>query len=98
MLKIHQQVRAEQDLLDIWLYSFENWDEVQADRYLDRLGEAFSLIADNSSIGKVCDGIRPGYRKFHIEHHVIFYKVKDNAVHIIRVLGAAMDSRQHFTE
>jgi len=26
--------RARQDLIEVWLYTFENWGEAQADRYL----------------------------------------------------------------
>lgn len=95
MLRIHKQALAEQDLLDIWLYTFENWDEVQADQYLDELGEAFLLIADHPLIGKTCDGIRPGYRRYHAERHVIFYTIDKDTAHIIRVPGAAMNFSQH---
>jgi toxin ParE1/3/4 len=45
VLKIHKQVLAEQDIIDIWLYSFENWGQAQADKYLDELDSAFSLIS-----------------------------------------------------
>jgi toxin ParE1/3/4 len=97
MLRIHKQALAERDLLDIWLYTFENWDEAQADQYLDQLGESFLLIANNPLIGKACDGIRPGYRRYHAERHVIFYTIGNDTVHIIRVLGAAMDFSHHLT-
>ncbi len=97
MLRIHKQGLAEQDLLDIWLYTFEQWDEVQADKYLDQLGEAFLLIAEHPVIGKACDGIRPGYRRYYAERHIIFYTLGNDTVHIIRVLGAAMDFSQHLT-
>ena len=36
MLKVHKQTKAEQDLIDIWLYTFYEWDEKQADKYLSR--------------------------------------------------------------
>ena len=98
MLRVHKQALAEQDLLDIWLYTFEYWDEVQADQYLDQLDEAFLSIADHPLIGKACDGIRTGYRRYHAERHVIFYTINNDTVHIIRALGAAMDFSQHLTK
>lgn len=96
MVKIHKQALAEQDLLDIWLYTYNNWDAVQADKYLDRLDNAFSLIAENPAIGNECNYIRQGYRKYQIERHVIFYTADNSKASIIRVIGAAMDYQRHF--
>ena len=60
MLKIHKQVLAEQDLVDIWLYSFNNWGEHQADKYIDELEKAFLLLAENPGTGTSCDEVRQG--------------------------------------
>ncbi len=91
MLKIHKQALAEQDIIDIWLYSFENWGRTQADKYLDELDSAFSLIAKNPSIGVACDSVREGYRKYHVNRHIVMYRFSKSTVHIIRVLGEEMD-------
>ena len=40
MPRIIKQVQAEQDLLDIWLYTFNAWGERQTDKYLDELDQA----------------------------------------------------------
>jgi plasmid stabilization system protein ParE len=52
MLRILKQARAEDDLVDIWLYSLEKWGGNQADLYLDKLGEGIISIAHNPAIGK----------------------------------------------
>ncbi len=91
MLRLHIQSLAEQDIIDIWLYSFENWGEQQADRYHDKLTAAFKLIAANPEIGVSCDEVRQGYRKFPANRHMIVYRIDDATIHIIRVLGADMD-------
>ncbi|MEM6722804.1 MAG: type II toxin-antitoxin system RelE/ParE family toxin [Bacteroidota bacterium] len=46
MPRIIKQVQAEQDLLDIWLYTFNEWDEQQADKYLDEMEQAIQLLAE----------------------------------------------------
>ncbi len=97
MLKIHKQGLAEKDLINIWLYSFENWGEAQADKYHDQLIEAFSTIALNPSIGTDCNDVRQDYRKYQINRHIIFYRVINDIVHIIRVLGEKMDYNQHLS-
>lgn len=96
MLNIHKQALAEKDLIDIWLYTFENWGETQADKYHNDLTEAFSTVALNPAIGTSCEDIRKGYRKYRINRHFIFYRVIDDTVHIIRVLGEEMDYTQQF--
>ncbi len=47
MLKINKQNSAEEDLIDIWLYSLGQWDESTADKYLDRLNQAIQKLLDN---------------------------------------------------
>lgn len=95
MLKIHKQVLAEQDIIEIWQYSFENWGEVQADRYHGQLDNAFTLIAENPSIGVDCGIVRKGYRKYYVSRHLIMYRTTKTTLHIIRVLGDEMDYKAH---
>ncbi len=96
VLKIHKQALAEQDIIDIWLYSFANWGRAQADKYHDQLDSAFSLIAENPSIGVVCDMVREGYRKYHVNRHLVMYRFSKTTLQIVRVLGEEMDYKAHF--
>ena len=95
MLKIHKQHLAEQDLIQIWLYSFENWGLMQADNYLDKIGNTLELIANNPEIGVNINRIRNGYNKYQINQHIIFYRFNKTRLNIIRVLGNDMDYKQH---
>lgn len=72
MRKIHIQTLAKQDLKNIWLYSFNNWGDAQADCYFDELNAALALIAENPELGFACDYIREGYRQIHINRHLVF--------------------------
>ena len=45
MPRILTQSLAEQDLIDIWLYTLNEWGEYQADKYLDDLDAAIHLLA-----------------------------------------------------
>jgi toxin ParE1/3/4 len=51
MRKIRLHARAESDLIDIWGYSFEQWDDLQADKYLDELNAAINSLAANPQYG-----------------------------------------------
>lgn len=51
MPSIIKQSLAEQDLIDIWLYSWQYWGEQQADDYLDALEKVFHLLAEQPKLG-----------------------------------------------
>ncbi|MBW4480457.1 MAG: type II toxin-antitoxin system RelE/ParE family toxin [Tolypothrix brevis GSE-NOS-MK-07-07A] len=42
--------------------------------------------------------MRPGYRKYHIGRHLIFYQETDEHIDIIRVLHDRMDVESHFDQ
>ncbi len=95
MIKIHKQVKARQDLKNIWLYSFRKWGEQQADKYYDEIIHGIDLLKDNPEIGVSCDDIRLGYRRFKIKEHEIYYKIASKKIDIIRVLHESMNSLSH---
>ena len=95
MIAIDISARAEQDLLDIWLYTFRTWGEVQADRYLDELDQGIRLLAANPSLGSDYGQIRGGYRRFSINYHRVFYRFFNDSVEIMRVLHESMDIDTH---
>lgn len=84
--------RAESDLVDIWLYSFETWGTDQADRYVDQLGAAMSHLGTHPLMGVDYSHVLPGYRKFRIAHHDIFYRLLDTRMQVVRVLHEDMDA------
>lgn len=95
-LEVVKSLAAENDLIDIWIYSFDNWGIVQADKYLDYLSEGFELIASNPLVGANCDEIRATYFSYPIKKHLVFYKIESEKLKVIRVLGADMNHVDHF--
>jgi toxin ParE1/3/4 len=91
MLKILKHARAENDLIEIWIYSHERWGEVQAERYFDELEKGIKQLGRNPELGQRCDQIREGYRSLRINRHIVYYIVTPPAIHIIRVLHERMD-------
>ena len=81
---------ASQDLLRIGRFTERRWGKARRNHYLGQLDEAFALIAENDSIGKICDDISSGYRKFPEGSHVVYYRVTD-IVEIIRILHERME-------
>ncbi len=87
---------AKDDLKRIAIYTDERWGKEQRNSYLRQLDHRFHKIAENPSIGKPCDHIRPGYRKAAEGSHVIFYKIhQSDDVDIIRILHRNSDVENH---
>jgi toxin ParE1/3/4 len=95
MLKIHVSELAESDLIGIWQYSFEEWGEIQADKYLDQLDSGIRKLAHNPELGMKRDYARDGYCVLFIGSHAVYYTATPDIVHIIRVLHGSMDPDRH---
>lgn len=87
--------RARSDLIEIWLYSFENWGAAQADRYLDELDAGMRDCGAVPERGRRRDEVRPGYWSILVRRHVAFYTVTAETVLIQRVLHGSMDPDLH---
>ena len=83
------------DLELIWDYTIEAWGEEQAERYLRLINQSFCRLAENPSLGRSCDTIREGYRKYGVGRHVIFYRKIDASVDVVRILHERMDVDRH---
>ncbi|TPE47758.1 type II toxin-antitoxin system RelE/ParE family toxin [Maribrevibacterium harenarium] len=88
---------AAQDLIDIYLYTAQIWGQQQADIYDAGLEHMVGLLADSPGIGRSCDDIRAGCRRFEHEHHIIFYRQRKNDIFIIRILHKSMDITRHIS-
>ncbi len=70
--------KAKGDLYAIALYSEQQWGKAQRNLYIKQLDDAFHVIAENPALGKNCDALLPGYRKFPQGSHVIYYLSGNN--------------------
>ncbi len=87
--------RACADLESIWLYTYEQWGEVQAARYLHRLDERILALATDPEQGKSLEAIRAGYHLIRVGRHVVLYTFTEQRVGIERVLHDQMDMDRH---
>ena len=83
---------AKEDLKDIWLYTYSEWGEKQADKYLIELGSGIEGLIDNPELGMVCDYVTQ-YRQYLKNHHIIFYRIEGDEIIIVRVLHERMDPK-----
>jgi len=50
MMRYKISIEAQNDLENIWLYTFENWSTEQADRYYDLILDEIEYLAKNSEV------------------------------------------------
>ena len=83
--------KAISDLEEIWLYTVEKWSVDQADRYYNLIFDEIHFICKDINAGKSMEHVRKGYRASKVKSHLIFYRVQNNSVEIIRILHEQMD-------
>ncbi len=92
---MHIQKKANQDIKKIWQYSYREWGEKKADQYYDALIVGMDSIKESPKIGMTCDDVRSGYRQYQINEHIIFYRLSDKKIHIVRILYKKMKFKSH---
>ena len=83
---------AEHDLEAIWKHTAHQWGIEQANRYIGLLTAAFDALAQSPKTAPACDHIRPGYRRWNVERHMIYFRVTHYGIVVIRVLHDRMDA------
>ncbi|MFN3340705.1 MAG: type II toxin-antitoxin system RelE/ParE family toxin [Dietzia sp.] len=86
---------ARQDLSEIWNFTRERWDVHQAEINIAEIRAAIERVAEDPARGRGCDEIRPGYRRYAIGSHLVFYVETEDTVDVIRLLHQRMDPSRH---
>ncbi len=83
--------KAKTDLKNIAAYTQEKWGRQQRLIYLKQLDDTFHYLADSPVVGKKCDYLKAGYKKYAVTSHIIFYRsLNDENIEIIRTLHKRM--------
>lgn len=84
--------QAESDLDDIWFYLVSETGNVDlADRVVDSIASRLFLIANYPRIGRPRDDIRTGLRSLTVGGYVVFYRIDNEDVVILRILHGKRD-------
>ena len=94
MTRLHISDRARDDLVEIWRYSLEQWNQARADEYYLALSDVMRLVAERPGSGAAVD-VQPSCRKMLSGSHYIYYREQPSRVEILRVLHQSMDVRRH---
>ncbi len=97
-LRVVRTPLARLDILEQYVWYGEQSDTELAERYLDALEAAFNDLSESPELGAVRDYRNPalvGMRKWQarkpFDKNLIFYRVADESIHVVRVLYGNRD-------
>jgi toxin ParE1/3/4 len=88
LAQVRRTARAEQDLIEIWLFVAES-DPAAADKLLDGLDVAFQRLARNPRLGPARPDLAPQLRYFPVGNYLILYRQIRGGVEIVRTIHGA---------
>jgi len=92
MRRVYKRPGARRDLIEHYVYLAENAGEETAERFLARVDQTFTDLAENREMGANLTLLNPqlaGLRKWQVkdfEKFLIFYLPRSDGVSIVRVL------------
>ncbi|HEY0623845.1 type II toxin-antitoxin system RelE/ParE family toxin [Sphingomonas sp.] len=89
--RIDIRPQTQSDLREIGDYSDAHWGRIQAKLYLDAIADTIDQIAAMPLAGSDQANVSPGLRKWRSGSHNIYYRTRDDAVLIVRIMHERMD-------
>jgi len=78
---------AKEDLIRIHHYGAEKFGIAQADKYFDSFFDYFDIIAQQPFAFESVDYIKKGYRKCACGSDSIYYRINNDIIEIMAVIG-----------
>jgi toxin ParE1/3/4 len=85
------KAKAQKDLDEIFLYTRKNYGLDKAEIYVQNILNTFKILGDEPAMAPLDDELSKDLRKFPIQKHIVFYRIRKNYIDIIRVLHQKMD-------
>ena len=87
MAKYKLSNEAKDDLIRIYHYGVENFGINQADKYFNALFKSFDIIAQRPFSYESINNIKAGYRRCVYGSDSIYFRVQNNTVEIMAIIG-----------
>ena len=92
-----QSRAATQDLFAIRKYTKERWGAAQAKAYLSAVRDEIERAARHPNQRRSCGEELAGYFRLPVGSHVVFYRERNESIHVERILHQRMDVERHLT-
>lgn len=87
---------ADQDLENIFDFTLNQFGFDQAEKYLLEIEDVFKILVLHPESGKARNEIKEGLYSFPKDNHIIFYRIFDKQIQIVRVLHGSRDLPNYF--
>ncbi|CDX24266.1 Toxin ParE1 [Mesorhizobium sp. ORS 3324] len=87
--------KANADLNGIWDYSLNQWGEERAEAYIRSIHSVITLIDRFPAIARNASDIRPGLLKYAVGSHVVYLRMNEQSIDVVRILHQQMDYPRH---
>lgn len=87
MAKYRISNEAKEDLIRIHHYGVKKFGMAQADKYFESFFEYFDIIAQRPFSFESVDSIKKGYRRCVCGSDSIYYKINDEIIEIMTIIG-----------
>jgi len=87
--------RAQGDIDDIWEYTLKRWGIDQAEAYTRQVWRHIEAVAETRTIGRARPEVREGYYKYRTGSHLLFFRLIDGGIDVVRILHERMDFNRH---
>jgi toxin ParE1/3/4 len=94
-VKLVKSLKADEDLIDIYLYGFFKFGEQQAEKYFAELEAAFDLISNNPYMANESIVFKQSFRIHPHGSHKIIYCIESVQVLVVRILHESMIPELH---
>lgn len=88
---------ADEDLDELYVYSFTEFGERRADAYFESIEACLERLAANPALGADVSALRAGYLRFAHQRHSIYYKRSKPGILVVRVVGPGMSPEKHLS-
>ncbi|GJL66095.1 MAG: toxin ParE1 [Nitrospirales bacterium] len=87
---------ADSDLEELFDYTDQEFGLEQAVEYVSGFDIVFDQLIKNPELGKMRKDIRKGLRSLVHKKHVIFYRILNDRIRIVRILHGSRDVYKFF--
>lgn len=83
------------DVEAIAAYTYEHWGEPQTKAYMTQIDRTIQAIGNDPALGRERYGVPRSIKGRKSGSHIVFYRVQDQTIFIMRILHESMDHGRH---
>lgn len=91
MIRLVLRSAARRDLVEIWLYTADQWGAAQAENYTAAMGREIRNALAFPRIGSQVEGLPNDYRELTSGKHRIIYRYSDTELVVVRIIHERQD-------